>query len=448
LYVHAVWPALQPGERGLARRLRSVRRWERMNPAQVEAEQWAAILRLLRHAQATVPFYRRRFDEAGLDLNRLQAPADLDGLPPLTRDDIRHHLAELCSSRYAAGQLRVSASGGTTDTPVPMRRDPECLGWKSAVQRRFWEWAGLGAGAKVFWLWGATSDYSQNPSWRWRLYDRWLMRQIWAPTAPLNPAILENYRTQWNRFRPAAVAAYPTPLYHFCEYLRDSGLPIRPPRAAICTAEALLPFQRELIASVLQCPVFEHYGSREFGMIAAECEAHQGLHLHPAAAHVAYRAVAGGQVQELLVTDLWNYGMPLIRYRINDCVQALPAGATCACGRPFPLLPPIAGRTTDTFRLPDGSLVPGVSLTNRVLKEAPRLAKTQVIQESLHQFRLRYVPGPGFTPADLEPLRAKLREFLGEGLQWEFEAVAEIPREASGKTRFCISRLSTAERAG
>ncbi|MGN6592246.1 MAG: phenylacetate--CoA ligase family protein, partial [Terriglobales bacterium] len=400
VYLHGVWPALQPAERGLARRLRALRRWERMSGAEVEGEQWRSLQRLLRHAQATVPFYQRRFAEAGLDVERLQGPGDLERLPPLTREDIRHHLAELCSSRYPSGELLASASGGTTDTPVPMRRNRECLGWKSAVQRRFWEWAGVGAGAKVFWLWGATSDYSQNPSWRWRLYDRWLMRQVWAPTAPLNASVLEEYRRRWNRFRPAAVAAYPTPLYHFCEYLRDSGLPIRPPRAAICTAEALLPHQRELIRTVLQCPVYEHYGSREFGMIAAECGAHQGLHLHPAAAHVGYGRVGDGAMRELLVTDLWNYGMPLIRYRINDCVQAATPAQACACGRPFALLPPIAGRTTDTFRLPDGSLVPGVSLTNRVLKVAPSLAKTQVIQESLRAFRLRYVPAPGFTPGD------------------------------------------------
>src|SRR6185312_1392136 len=100
VYLHAVWPAFQPAERGLARRLRSLRRWERMSAAEVEAEQWRRLQRLLRHAQASVPFYQRRFAEAGLNVEHLQGPGDLDCLPPLTRDDIRHHLPELCSSQF------------------------------------------------------------------------------------------------------------------------------------------------------------------------------------------------------------------------------------------------------------------------------------------------------------------------------------------------------------
>jgi len=63
--------------------------------------------------------------------------------------------------------------------------------------------------------------------------------------------------------------------------------------------------------------------------------------------------------------------MPLIRYRINDCV--IPGAVTCACGRGLPLIGRIEGRTTEIFRLASGDVVPGVALTNRVLKVCPGL---------------------------------------------------------------------------
>lgn len=447
VFARTLRPLADPSFRAMRRHLPRLRRQARATLEENQAQQWQALTRLLRHAWETCPFYRQRFEAADLHFGDIRAPADLERLPPLTRQDLRQHLGDICSTHYAPSDLLAAATGGTTDTPVALRRDRACISIKGAIQQTYWEWAGVGAGAKVFWLWGAVSDFSQNPSWRWRLYDRYLMRQVWAPSSWLNPTVMEQYRQTMNRFRPAAVCAYPTPLYLFCAFLRATGRPYHRPRAVICTAEALLPDQRALIAEVLQCPIFEHYGARDFGMIAAECEAHRGLHLHPAAAYVESRPAGAGPEapHELFITDLNNYGMPLIRYQVNDCVQAALTPAVCACGRGFPLLPPITGRTADTFRLPNGNMVPGIALTNRVIKVAPSLAKTQVIQETVREFRLRYVPGPGFVASDLDPLRRKLDEFLGDGLQWEFEAVAEIGREASGKTRFCISRLSAPE---
>ncbi|HWG36449.1 MAG TPA: hypothetical protein VN690_01910 [Terriglobales bacterium] len=424
----------------------ALRRRERQPLEENLTRQWAGVERLLGYAWAHSPFHRQRMEAVGAAPEAIRRPEDLTQIPALTRGDIKQNLRQLCSDEFRFEDLLAAATGGTTDTPVPLRREPQAVARREAVQQMFWEWAGVQPGAKVFWLWGAQSDFPLEPNWKWRLYDRGLMRREWAATAPLDSTVFEGYRQRLNRFRPEAVCAYPTPLFLFCEYLRDCGLPVHRPRAVICTAEALLPHQRPVIEAALGAPVYVHYGSRDSGMVAAECEAHAGLHLHTEACYLEFVPLAGGDgtVREILLTDLTNYAMPLIRYRIGDCVLGGAPPAACACGRGLPLLPPIAGRTTDTFRLPDGRMVPGVALTNRVIQEAPALAKTQIVQETLRDFRVRYVPAPGFTPRDLEPLQRKLVEFLGSDVRWQFEAVEEIEREANGKTRFCISHLSGA----
>ena len=348
-------------------------------------------------------------------------PSDFAKIQPLTRDDIRTHLAELCSDRFAPEELAEAATGGTTDTPVSILRSRSSLPEKNAAQLCFNRWAGFEPGDKVFYLWGARQDYSENPSWRWRLYDRHLMRRVWAPTSLFNESVLESYRISLNRFRPRIIYAYPTPLALFSEYLRDSGKEFHRPTSAILTAEPLLENQRRVIEETLGCRVFEHYGSREFAMIAGECERHQGLHLNPAVAFVEFVPVEGAEVEglhEILVTDLLNYGMPLIRYRVNDCV--LLGAEACACGRGYPLIRQITGRTTDVFHLPNGDFVPGVALTNRVLKVCPGLKKVQVIQEALDFFRVRYVPGADFVPADLDLLRTNLKKFFSDIVDWAF----------------------------
>jgi phenylacetate-CoA ligase len=426
----------------VGRRLRRYRRLERLSLETNRELQWQALGKLLQHAYNSSPFYRRRFDDAGLLPSRIIAPSDLKRIQLLTRADIRNHLPEIRSSVYRADELASAATGGTTDTPVPLLRDRESLREKTAIHWQFNLWAGLRPGDRVFHLWGARQDFNPNPSWRWKLYDRYLMRQVWAPTSLFNEEVLESYRQTLNRFRPRIISAYPTPLALFCEFLRDCGRPYQRPVGAICTAEPLLDRQRKIIEETLGCPTFERYATRDFGTVAAECERHCGLHWNPAAAYVEYLPVEGAEVEglhEILVTDLLSYGMPLIRYRINDC--ALLGAEQCTCGRGYPLVRRITGRTTDVFYLPNGDVVPGVALTNRVLQVCPGLKKTQVVQDTMQDFRVRYVPGPGFDPSQLELLRTNLRKFFPEQVSIIFEQVADIERERSGKTRFCISRV-------
>jgi phenylacetate-CoA ligase len=447
-YMQVVFPLFERASySGFTARMRLLRKREYLTLEENLDLQFQNLLKLLTYAQKSSPFYRQRFAEAGLNADQIHEVADLKRIPPLTREDLRLHLGEIKSQEFRGEDLLPAATGGTTDTPVPIQRSRESLAWKSAVQWRFNSWAGMLPGDKVFYLWGARQDYSEHPSWRWRFYDRHLMRRVWAPTSLLNPEVFESHRKLLNELRPKVIYAYPTPLTLFCEFLREAGRPFHRPFSAICTAEPLLAEQRVLIEEVLQCKVFEHYGSREFGMIAGECEKHNGMHLNPAAAFLEFIPLQDSQMpqlHEILVTDLLNYGMPLIRYRINDCV--LLGRKECVCGRGYPLVQHVIGRTGDVFELPNGDRVPGVAFTNRVLKVCPGLAKTQIIQESLDEFRIRYVPGPDFSVDDLDMLRANLRRFVPESVRWNFEEVKEIPREASGKTRFCISRVSGTSR--
>jgi phenylacetate-CoA ligase len=327
---------------------------------------------------------------------------------------------------------------------VPLLRDPECVREKVAVQWRFNSWAGLRPGDKVFYLWGARFDFPQDPGWRWRLYDRHLMRRVWAPASDLSEGVLESYRQALNRFRPRIVYAYPRALAVFCEFLRDCGRPYVQPKAAICTAELLTPEQRQVIEAVLGCPVFDHYGTRDFGLPAADCERHQGLHVNPAAAFFEFLPIkdaAADGLCELVVTDLLNYGMPMIRYRVNDC--ALLDSEGCSCGRGYSVIKRLVGRTADLFRLANGAVIMGGSLLSRAIGQAcPNLKKMQIIQETFSDFRFRYVPGEAFAGNDLNALQHKLDEYFGVQLQWKFEKVQDIERAPSGKTRLCVSHVT------
>ena len=138
-YANVVLPLTEPGSyRGLTSKMKALESRERMSLRENQDIQLQDLLKLLKHAQATSPFYRRRFAEAGLDTARMQSFDDLRKIPPLTREDLRVHLREIQSSQFREEDLQSAATGGTTDTPVPILRSSESvsveIGGPMAVQ--------------------------------------------------------------------------------------------------------------------------------------------------------------------------------------------------------------------------------------------------------------------------------------------------------------------------
>jgi phenylacetate-CoA ligase len=425
---------------GLRKRWRELERSERATIAQNRKTQWEALQQMMRHAYETVPFYRRRFDEHGLSPASIQGPGDLRRLPALTRDDMRGHRDNLISDRYRGQRLQQAITGGTTETPVSLVRDWECVRKRNAVQLRFHAWAGNLPGDKMMLLWGAQTDFPAKPSWRWRTFDRYVMRRIWAPTAVLTEEVLERYRLDLNRFRPDTILAYPTSLAMFCRYLVDCGRAYHVPKSAMVTAEPLLEEQREIVRRAFGYLPYLQYGTRDFGMVAAECECHDGLHVNPSSVYMEFDPLPGSAegLHEIIVTDLTNLAMPMLRYRINDCT--LLGEEQCPCGRGYPLMREIEGRVTDNFYLADGTVVMGVALPGRVLKASQGIRKMQIIQETHADFHVRFVPSDKFVNDDLAGLGENLKRYVGP-VNIRFEQVDDIPRERSGKSRFCISRV-------
>src|SRR5262249_53713471 len=141
-------------------------------------------------------------------------------------------------------------------------------------------------------------------------------------------------------------------LYLLACSLKKSGVTDIRPNGIISTAMLLHDWQRTLIEQVFDCPVTNRYGCEEVSLIASECELHQGLHIN---ADSVYCEVTGGSHGKLLVTDLTNRAMPLIRYQIGDVVVG--SDRVCRCGRGLPVLERIEGREADYVLTPSGSLI-------------------------------------------------------------------------------------------
>jgi phenylacetate-CoA ligase len=199
-----------------------------------------------------------------------------------------------------------------------------------------------------------------------------------------------------------------------------------------------------VIEEAFGCKVFDRYGSEEVALIASECERHEGMHLNIEHLYIEFlredgTAAAAGEEGAIVITDLFNRGMPFIRYSIGDV--GVPTDRRCSCGRGLPLMERVTGRVADYLKRRDGSMVAGVSLVERTLTAIPGLEQMQVVQPSIDEIVLNVVRAPDFTIATEQALLAEFRSVFGSGIDIRANYVERIPQERSGKYRFSICRI-------
>jgi len=450
LHNNVVLPLVEPQRHSkLGRLLRRLDRFERSPKEKQQALQATAILELLIHAYETTPYYRRLFDEVGFHPSTWKA-GDPIPVPTLTREMLRANEVELRSRRYAMSDLHAAATGGTTSTPVRLWRDTEALRKKTALQYHLNRLAGYDQGDSIVMIWGAERDLELNPSWRYRLYEERVMRRYAAAAGQVGDEVFDRFLHTLNTRRPKVLYGYGITLAKFAEYVLVHKLKAHKPKVIITTAEAISEVEREFIERAFGSRPTDQYGSRDVGMIGFECKAGAGLHFHPAGSFIEFEYAGmtpDGPMHKLIVTDLLNYGMPMIRYDTGDCVILADA---CECGKWYPKIKKLLGRVNDNVMMLDGTEVPGITFATRMalLKQPFELiTQVQIIQKQVGFLTVNYA-AHGETRAieeELHRMRAVIDDIMKEPVQLSFVRLPEILRESSGKLRFCISEVKRNE---
>ncbi|MCA9189490.1 MAG: hypothetical protein KDA99_27895 [Planctomycetales bacterium] len=211
------------------------------------------------------------------------------------------------------------------------------------------------------------------------------------------------------------------------------------------TAGTLYGFMKDTIRRAFSCPagVFDRYGSREVSLIGCELPDSNGLVVPPWLNYVEVldddgNPVADGNVGNIVITNLANFAMPLVRYVIGDRGNLMnPVGCIDGGQR----LGTVRGRIVDTFKAVDGTLVDGEYFTHLMyLRDWVR--SFQVVQSSLNLVTFRVVRTASATPQeDLDEIKSKTKLALGDECSVVFEFVDDILPSKSGKTRYTISEI-------
>ncbi|MBI5838092.1 MAG: phenylacetate--CoA ligase family protein [Candidatus Eisenbacteria bacterium] len=438
---HVVAPlqAFREG-RPVYRILRELERTQYLPPAEIRARQEEKLHALIAWAGERCPFHAGRFRAAGLDPASFSMD-DFRRLPPLTKADVRAHGADLLARGFPEAKRLASKTGGSTSVPLQFFVDFDSNVRKTALALRNNSWAGWNVGDKVAMVWGA---HDLNASLKIRLRNLLLDRAIALDTLRLDAAMMHDFARRMRSHRPTVVFGHSHSMYILASFMRRHGYGAPTVRTVISTSTVLADIERATLEDVFQCKVFDRYGCEEVSLIASECDAHSGMHLNSDHLLVEFlvegRPAAPGECGEIHLTDLTNVAMPFIRYRVEDA--GTPTDRACPCGRGLPLMEKVQGRVADFIVTPEGRVIFGVSILDNFTAKFLGLERVQIVQERMDHLLFRVVKGADFTDEVLAAFRARIPEFFGPTMKYDFEFVDQIPREASGKYRFTISKVA------
>ena len=398
--------------------------------ADILAFQKERLEKLLRHAYLTTPYYR--------ELLKAES-AHISQIPSLEKKNIREQLERLCSEAFPQNQRIKNATGGSTGTPLSFYQDRNYWNQRNLSVYYFDKWAGWNFGEPQLIIWGDLSDAEGNRDWKYQLNNFW-RNHYWLNGFHLTEATMHTAFQQMNKRPPRTILAYSSSLYQFATYLFDNGLvPKWNLKGIITSAEMLHSHYRSLAESVFGTKVYNRYGSREVGLIAMECIAGR-MHINCRDLYLEIDSpnpyIMPG---DILITQLNNYAMPFIRYRIGDIGRL--SDEICPCGNQLPVLAELLGRSTATFRTRTDTLIHAGYFTQQFYNVIG-IDQFQIIQESLKHCVLKVVINEQWTEAARRYMVQKIQEVLGADVIVTVEFVKEIPLPASGKREFTISKVS------
>ncbi|NCD41213.1 MAG: phenylacetate--CoA ligase family protein [Bacteroidia bacterium] len=452
--------------RDVLRRFDALRDFDCLSRHDIDMHVSRELAQVLNFAREHVSFYMDRIPP---DISEENALAMLPQLPMLTKQDVQQSLHELCVKDIERFE---DATGGSSGVPTIFYTDLERK--KAGEASTYWSngLAGFDYGDRVAMLWGSDRDCRpETIDQRLEGRDRdcssnrrgceplgdarsGVPRVQFAQIKAVARNMIENVR--WynafdmgeNRmhdfhagllnFKPHVLVAYAGSLYEYAKFLNIHSLkPQYPLKSIVSSAEVLTPAMRKSVERVFERPIFDRYGNREFGPIAAECEAHAGLHINEHDMLVEIDSPDPYEIPgEIIVTYFRNRVMPFVRYNTGDI--GVFAKGECACGRKTKKLKTIDGRTSDSIRTKDGKLIHGEYFTH-LMYGVEGVKAFQFVQEAMDAYVLRVVCCPQIAQMYTDPWIESVKGCVGGNGNVRVEIVDEIPLLPSGKRKFTLS---------
>lgn len=385
--------------------------------------QFNLLKKTLHFAFTQIHFYRKRMKEFGIHIDDIRHWDDFRKIPILTKSELRSHSSqEFISTRINPDKIWKSQTTGSSGIPITVYRNAESIAWEKAHIFYSFHTIGIKIHHKICKI---SASLPEKPCLPGPIEKLGFKRQYLVSLKQTDEQILGEIR----KIKPHVIFTFPSVFLRLAEYLKSHKIKLDV-KILVAQGEVLPESWRTVIQGAFHAPLYHTYGSTEIARIGFECREQNGYHLISDAAVLEVL-----NEDELIVTNLNNFCMPLIRYQIGDrgTISPLP----CSCGIRYPKLENITGRSDDYLILPSGRKVSARAITQM---EFDGILQYKVIQRSPSKLDILVIPSVQFGEKTVKEIHHVLTgAFLGEEIKIEIKPTESLPVSRTGKLQL-VSR--------
>lgn len=386
-------------------------------------------------------FYKTKLE--GVNVDDIQSQEDFEKLPFTWKGDLREAYPLGLQAVPDEEIVRIHSSSGTTGTPVIIPYTAQDVADWAEMFKRCYEIAGVTSTDRVhitpgYGLWTAGIGFQAG------------VEKLGAMAIPMGPGNTDKQIKMMMDLKSTVLCATSSYALLLAEEIAKRGVADKIHlKKGIIGSERWGEKMRKRIANELGVELYDIYGLTEvYGPgIGISCEHKCGMHyfddyvyfeiVNPKTGEI----VPDGEIGELVITTLKKQGAPLIRYRTHDLTRFIPG--ECACGRKYPRIDVILGRTDDMVKVKGVNIFP--SQIDEVVSTVPGAS-------SEYQFMIDHLNGKDICTLFVEIENGADKEAVGKDVQTHFKSkigilvnvkpvsIGDLPRSEKKSTRVFDNR--------
>ena len=341
---------------------------------------------ILRFANDTVPFYHKLYQEAGLDVSSIRGVEDLPKLPIVTKERLKSLSSEeIVSSSFDINQLKQVKTSGSTGNPLTIYLTPTEDAWRKSIYMR----ANIKCGQKPRDRWvvlTAPHHFSDTTKLQRKI-------GIYAQTCV---SLFENSDKKIAKIeaaKPQILDGYSGSLVILAKEVKRRNLKSIKPKLVFGNAEVIDRKSRNFIEDIFNAPYCDQFGCAEIDRSAWQCLNREGYHMDIDSVITEFIGkddlpISSGEHGEIAYTSLFNFAMPLIRYKIGDV--GITSSNQCSCGNNLPLMDLVEGRRDSFLMLPNNRIVSpfAINLEASTFKYFSEIDQYHIRQKTIDQLEV------------------------------------------------------------
>lgn len=379
-----------------------------------------------------IPFYRERFDKAGIRPEDIRTGDDLTKLPVLTKDDLREWMGSL-KDRPEYKDWICDTTSGSTGKPVSILFSPR----EKAYMKANWFRVMLVAGYNPFTgkTMSRVNAHDENAGGRDTFLQKFgILRHKflnqYAPEEEMIDAI--------NAYRPDWLYMNKTEMMRFVLYANRTGKKVFHPKFYDAISEKVTENDRELFRKILGPGIIDSYGTAETGaaMIRLPDKDYYIVHNDSFVVNVVDENGHLAKHGRVIITPLYKTDLPLINYEVGDTAVMKTKGGVH-------FITEVEGRMNDYFRYEDGRVTSFFEVTP-VIAHCADILQIRFIQKSYDLIHVQIVRDEkaNMTEKELEEyLETNLNKIFKRPFRFKFEWRSVIPPDKNGKLRMIVSEV-------